>query len=63
MIQTARLPDGKEFRVPGIVPRLSETPGGTEWLGPELGAHTDEVLAALGYDGERIARMRSEKAI
>ncbi|MGE5490544.1 MAG: CaiB/BaiF CoA transferase family protein [Actinomycetota bacterium] len=63
MIQTARLPDGKEFRIPGIVPRLSETPGGTEWLGPELGAHTDEVLAALGYDGERIARMRSEKAI
>jgi formyl-CoA transferase len=63
MIQSAHLPDGKEFRIPGVVPRLSETPGGTEWLGAELGAHTDELLAALGYDPERIARMRADGAV
>jgi len=44
------LPDGKPVKLPGIVPKLSATPGGTKWIGPKLGEHTDEVLAALGYD-------------
>lgn len=63
MIQSSRLPDGKEFKVPGIVPKLSATPGGTEWLGPQLGEHTDAVLAALGYDGAHIAELRRAGAI
>lgn len=63
MIESARLPDGKTFQIPGIVPKLSETPGSTEWLGPELGAHTEAVLAELGYDGEQIAALRAAGAI
>ena len=63
MIQSARLPDGKAFKVPGIVPKLSATPGGTEWLGPQLGEHTDAVLASLGYAPERIAALRQDGAI
>jgi crotonobetainyl-CoA:carnitine CoA-transferase CaiB-like acyl-CoA transferase len=31
--------------------------------GPELGEHTDEVLAALGYDGAERDRLRSSKVI
>ena len=50
------------FRIPGIVPKLSETPGGTEWLGVELGAHTDAVLAGLGYSAERIIAMKTAGA-
>jgi formyl-CoA transferase len=63
MIQAARLPDGKEFKVPGIVPKLSATPGGTEWLGPALGEHTEAVLGRLGYDAATIARLREAGAI
>jgi formyl-CoA transferase len=63
MFQTAKLPDGREFKMPGIVPKLSATPGETAWIGPELGAHTDEVLAALGYAASRITQMRSDGAI
>lgn len=63
MIESARLPDGKAFQIPGIVPKLSDTPGSTEWLGPELGAHTEAVLAELGYDGEQIAALRAAGAI
>lgn len=50
MIEQWPLPDGKPMKIPGVVPRLSETPGGTRWLGPTLGAHTAEVLSRLGYD-------------
>ena len=63
MLEQASLPDGRPFRIPGIVPKLSETPGGTEWLGPALGEHTDTVLDALGYDAERIAALRTAGAI
>ncbi len=50
MIEEHILPDGKEVKLPGIVPKLSDTPGATEWVGPALGAHNGEVLSALGYD-------------
>ena len=63
MFETAHLPDGKPFRVPGIVPKLSATPGSTEWLGTALGEHTDRVLSRLGYAAADIARMRAEGAV
>ena len=55
--------DGKPFKMPGIMPKLSATPGGTEWIGPGLGEHTERVLAALGYPPAQIARMRADGAI
>ena len=63
MLQAVTLPGGRECRMPGIVPKLSATPGSTEWIGPALGAHTDEVLAGLGYDAARIAALRAAGAI
>ncbi len=50
MIEKHELGDNKEVWLPGIVPKLSETPGGTKWIGPKLGEHTAEVLRAIGYD-------------
>ncbi|MBI1905858.1 MAG: CoA transferase [Rhodocyclales bacterium] len=63
MLESARLPDGKPFRIPGIVPVLSATPGRTEWIGPRLGEHTDVVLAELDYSAVAIARLREDKVI
>ncbi|MFC4312010.1 CaiB/BaiF CoA transferase family protein [Steroidobacter flavus] len=46
MLESARLPDGLRLTIPGIVPKLSATPGRTRWLGPRLGAHSEEILGA-----------------
>jgi formyl-CoA transferase len=58
MIEQWKLPDGKPMKIPGVVPRLSETPGETRWLGPKLGEHTAEVLTRLGYGETQQADFR-----
>ena len=63
MLHSVKLPDGRDCRMPGVVPRLSATPGGSEWIGPALGEHTDAVLRSLGYDDARIAALRAAGAI
>ncbi|MFD3302922.1 CaiB/BaiF CoA transferase family protein [Aquipseudomonas alcaligenes] len=63
MFLSAQLPDGKPFRMPGIVPKLSDTPGGVEWTGPQLGEHNAEVLGELGYSTEDIATLKAGGAI
>jgi formyl-CoA transferase len=40
-------------------PKLSDTPGEVRWVGPELGEHTDQVLAdVLGKSASDIAKLR-----
>ena len=63
MIREVRLKDGTPLKVPGIVPKLSATPGEIEWIGPELGEHTAAVLAAHGYSGTQIAGLKERGAI
>lgn len=50
--------DGTPVKLPAVTPKLSETPGGTRWMGPALGEHTEEVLGALGYSAGDIAELR-----
>lgn len=53
-ILDAMLPDGSPLSVPGIHPRLSDTPGRMNWLGGDIGAHTSDVLAKLGYSDTEV---------
>ncbi|MDE2599356.1 MAG: CoA transferase [Rhodocyclaceae bacterium] len=63
MLQSAQLPDGKAFRMPGIVPKLSDTPGGVESIGPRLGAHTDVILKKLGYNEAAILELQEKGVV
>ncbi|WP_407068952.1 CaiB/BaiF CoA transferase family protein [Leptothrix ochracea] len=45
MIQTITTADGLQLDVPGIIPKLSATPGSIRSLAPSLGEHTEAVLA------------------
>lgn len=36
-----------ELKVPGIVPKLSATPGAARWLGPDIGVHNQQVYAEM----------------
>ncbi|MBN3727490.1 CaiB/BaiF CoA transferase family protein [Burkholderia sp. Ac-20379] len=63
MLLPATLPGGASVAMPGIVPKLSDTPGGMHWPGPALGEHTSSVLAGLGYGEDEIARLREQGAV
>ena len=42
---------------------VSETPGETRWLGPELGEHNGEILRSLGYADAEIDSLKREGII
>ena len=58
MLLTQVTRDGDTVTVPGIVPKLSATPGGVRSSAPHLGEDTDAVLREMGLTGEQIAVLR-----
>ena len=63
MLQETVMEDGSRLMVPGIVPKLSATPGAQRTNAPKLGEHTDEVLREIGLTEVQIAQLRDRKVI
>ncbi|MFP5496016.1 MAG: CaiB/BaiF CoA transferase family protein [Gammaproteobacteria bacterium] len=63
MLLSADLPGGLTVKMPGIVPKLSETPGAVNWQGPSLGQHTDAILGDLGLSGADIQRLKTSGVV
>lgn len=51
------------LRVPGVLPKLSRTPGRIGNGGPQLGEHSDDILAGLGLSAEQVAGLRERGII
>ena len=58
MLAEVQMKDGSRLKVPGMVPKLSRTPGMHRRNAPELGQDTDAVLTELGITAEQILAMR-----
>jgi formyl-CoA transferase len=58
MLEEVQMHDGSLLKVPGMVPKLSRTPGLHRRNAPNLGQDTDAVLAELGITNEQIQAMR-----
>lgn len=55
---------GRELTLPAMLPRLTATPGGTDWAGPDLGAHNGEVFGGeLGLSDAELAELAARGVI
>jgi crotonobetainyl-CoA:carnitine CoA-transferase CaiB-like acyl-CoA transferase len=64
MVQRLPHPTLGEVVVPGVVVKLSATPGAVHRLGPGIGEHNAEVYGSLlGIGAEEIARLRAAQII
>ncbi len=53
--------NGKHLKIPAMVPKLSETPGRTDWPGPEVGAFNQAVYTdLLGLSVQEIAKLEEQ---
>nr|WP_316641376.1 CoA transferase [uncultured Roseateles sp.] len=63
MIVPQQTRDGYTVDVPGVVPKLSATPGSLRTSAPHLGDDTDAVLREMGLTAEQIALLRSKGVV
>jgi len=60
MIQQVQMDDGTSLSVPGIIPKLSRTPGSHRRNAPTLGQDTDTVLQEIGLTSEQIQALKDK---
>ena len=57
-IQTIQMQDGSKLDVPGVIPKLSRTPGSIKTLAPGIGENTDEILKGIGLTEVQVASLK-----
>ena len=57
-IETIQMQDGFKLDVPGVIPKLSRTPGSIKTLAPDIGANTDEILRSIGLNDAQVASLK-----
>jgi formyl-CoA transferase len=60
MIQQVQMDDGSTLDVPGIVPKLSRTPGSHRRNAPRIGQDTDDVLREMGLSNDQIQQLKAQ---
>ena len=57
-IETIQMQDGSKLDVPGVIPKLSRTPGSIKTLAPNIGENTDEILQSIGLTEAQVASLK-----
>ncbi|MFZ2386632.1 MAG: CoA transferase, partial [Polaromonas sp.] len=60
MLEQLQMDDGSLLAVPGIVPKLSRTPGSHHRNAPQIGQDTDAVLHGMGLTPEQIRTLKDQ---
>ena len=60
MIQQVKMDDGTSLAVPGIIPKLSRTPGNHRRNAPTIGQDTDAVLNEIGLTAVQIQALKDK---
>ena len=64
IFEEVEIEKGDTVKIPAVLPKLTETPGGTDWIGPELGEHNEEIFGEmLGMSESEIEKLRKEEII
>jgi formyl-CoA transferase len=64
LFETVEIEPGDTVKIPSVLPKLSETPGGTDWIGPALGEHNEEIYREfLGMSENEIEELKQESVI
>ena len=63
MIIAQEMLDGSVLHVPGIVPKLSRTPGRISRQAPEVGQDNREILQEIGLTDEQITALEARGII
>lgn len=64
IFETVRIAPDDRVKIPAVLPKLSETPGGTDWIGPKLGEHNEEILRGfLGLSQNEFEDLIAEEII
>ena len=59
MLQQITMADGSKLKIPGVVPKLSLTPGQHRRNAPDLGQDTDEILKEMGLSADQIQKLKA----
>ncbi len=63
MLETLSMPDGTSLMVPGIVPKLSKTPGSRHRLAPTLGQDSEAILKEMGLSDQQIQQLIAQGVV
>ena len=62
-IETIKMHDGSNIDVPGVIPKLSRTPGSIKTLAPDIGQNTDEILRDIGLSDSQVASLKERGVV
>jgi formyl-CoA transferase len=58
-IESIQMRDGTLIDVPGVIPKLSRTPGSIKTLAPDIGENTDAILRDMGLTDDQVASLKA----